>query len=130
MVADLIFLGDRIALALGRGHMNQHRACVLMGFFEGGDQLLQVVAIDGPHVGKAQFLKYGPHLGHGQPFHAFFHPIQFGRERLANKGQVLELLFEVVGQELNRRAEAHLVEVAGNRPHVGRNRHFVVVQHH
>jgi hypothetical protein len=37
---------------------------------------------------------------------------------------------KIVGQELNRRAQAHFVEIAGNRPDVGRNRHFIVVQHH
>lgn len=102
MVADLVFFGDGVALAFGGRHMHQHWPGVLVGFFEGSDQFLKVVAIHRPHVEEAQFLKHRPHLGHGEALHTFLNAIQFRRERVAQERQVLELLFEVVSEELHR----------------------------
>ena len=99
VVADLVFLSDRISLALSRGNVDQHGTDVLVGFLKGVDQLLQVVAIYRTHVGEAQFLKYGPDLRYSQTLHPFFDPVQFRGEGVAHKGQVLELLFQIVGQE-------------------------------
>jgi hypothetical protein len=80
-----------------------------------------------PKIGKAQFLKHRPHLGHRQAFHPLLHVV---RQGFIHKGQMLKLLLQIFRQKLHRRTQAQFIQIAGNRPHIGRNGHFIVIQHH
>ena len=130
VVTHLIFFRDRVALAFGGGHVDEHRALLLVTFAEDVNQFFNVVTVNGAHVGEAQFFKHCADFRYGQALHAFFDPIEFRRQGTAKERQMLHLLFDVVRQELHRRAKAHFVQVARQGPDVGRNGHVVVVQHH
>ena len=130
VIAHLIFLGEGIALALGGGHMHEHRPLVGVGLLEHLDHAGDVVAIHRTHVGEAQLLEHRTQLGHGQALHALFEVLQLGGQFTVQEGQVLDRLLGVVLQELQRLAVPHAVQVRAQRANRGADRHVVVVEHH
>lgn len=119
MVRHLIGLSVGIALAFGRGHMDQHRTFAAVGGCEGAHHLGDVVAVDRTHVGEAQLLEHGAHLWHRQPAHALLEPLELGRKLPVHEGQVLEGFLSAAGEELQRRAQPHAVQVGGEGAHRG-----------
>ena len=113
VIAHLVFLGEGIALALGRGHMDQNRALMGVGLLEDLDQPADVMAIDRPHIGEAQLFKDRTQLGNGKPLHALFEVLELGRELAVHERQMLDRLFGVVLKELERAAVPHPVQVGG-----------------
>ena len=88
MIAHLIGLGIGIALALLGDHMHQHRAAFSVGRLEGAHHFTDVMAVDRPHVGEAQFLEHGTHLGYREATHAALETVEFRRNLATHEGQM------------------------------------------
>ena len=110
--------------------MHQHRPLAAVGLLERAHHGSDVVAVDGAHVGEAQFFEHRSHLRHRQSPHAFAQAAQLGGDLAVQEGEVAHGLLGTLRKELHRRAEPHAVQVVGEGPHRGRDRHVVVVQHH
>ena len=77
VIANLIGLGVGVALALFGDHMHQHRATLTVSRLEGAHHFTDVMAIDWPHVGEAQFLEDSTHLGNREATHAPLEAVEF-----------------------------------------------------
>ena len=128
VVAHLVRFGIGITLALGGGHMHQHRPIHPVGGLEGAHHLGDVVAIDRAHVGEAQFFKHRAQLGHGQTAHALFEVAQLGGQLTVQERQVPNRLLRVAREELHRLAQPHAIQVGGQGSHRRGDRHVVVVE--
>ena len=110
VIAHLIGFGVGIPLALLGDHMNQHRAAVAMGGLEGPHHRADVVAVDGAHVGEAQFLEHRADLRHSQATHAALEAIQLIRQLPSHEGEIFHALLNTSRQELHRRAQTGPVQ--------------------
>ena len=111
MVTNAIGFSVAIALALGSTDMNHHGTCEGMRHFEGVDQFLEIVTINGTDVSKAEFFKYGSHfvLYHRHNFEIVLDAFNLRADLFAHKGNIADLPFEIVGDEFHRWAEAHFI---------------------
>jgi len=101
-----------------------------LGGLEGADHGADVVAIDRTHVGEAQLLEHGAHLGHRQAAQALLEVLQLGRQLAVQEGQAADRLLGVALQELHRFAQPHAVEMGRKSADRRADRHVVVVEHH
>ncbi len=123
-----VALGGLVTLALGREHMHQHRARHADCAAEDLHERLQVVPINRPQVGEAQVLEEHPR--YYEPLHAHPEVVHRLDHRLAHR-HAPEHPGHVVPRPAHRgrdvRPEAR--EHSGQRPHVARDAHLVVVEH-
>jgi len=117
VVTHLVGFGVGITLALGGGHVHQHRPLAAVGLLEGAHHGGDVVAVDGAHVGETQLFEHRAHLGHRQPAHALLEAAQLGGDLAVEEGQMAHGLLGAVGKELHRRAQPHAVQMVRQGPH-------------
>ena len=133
MKTNRIVFCQFIAIAFFGDNVQQLRACLAAQVFQGFHQQRHIMAINRARVVKAKFFKqrhvwiqrrtiyrffdfafdFFGHIHHARHFVQYFFGFVFGRFHQA---------FEI--------AHHRLRQVFWQRTHIGRNRHFIVVQHH
>ena len=96
-----------------------------MGRTQHGQQLIQIMSVNRPDIGKAQFLEQRP--AHG---HAFQHFLGPPRAFLKRFRQQADSPLGSRLQFLKRRTGIKTAQVRRQRPHWRRDAHLIVVQHH
>jgi hypothetical protein len=124
VVADLVVLGQLVALALGGHHVQQLRALEGLQQLERGDQRADVVAVDRPGVVEAHFLEQRGRHEHALPV---LFPAAHEARRLAG-ALVAEQLLAAFAQRVQRAAAGHAAEHLGQAADVLADRHLVVVE--
>ncbi len=124
MVQHRVGLGQFIALPLARDHMQELQPAQCLEIFQGGNQGIQIVAVDGPHIIETQLLEQrgGRHQPLGMALEAAGQ-FQHGRHVLQHRfADILRRRIEPARQQAG--------QIAVQRADRRGNRHIVVVQHH
>ena len=73
--------------------MNHHRATNLVSSVEGAGHLGDVMAINGPHIGKTELFEHSAHLGNRKSPHALLEAVEFRRNFPSHKGEMFHAFF-------------------------------------
>ena len=123
------FFRLRIALALDRGHMQQHRAADAARRQQCLRQIGQIVAVHRPHVVKAHVLeKRG--VGEHRALDALFHVVDEGVDRLADQRDMRQKVRQPLLPVHVAHAGAQMGQIAGDEAHVLADAHLIVVEDH
>ena len=121
-------LGRGEALALDGRDVHDDGPLGLEGAPQRAAQGVDVVAVDDAHVGPVELLP--PQAGRGEGLDRLLELRAEALEGGADAGgQLRQLLLHPLARSPQPRLQAHAVEVARERPDVGRDRHAVVVEH-
>ncbi len=123
MVFDLRLLGGSVTLALGGDHVQQLRAGQVLDRAQGGEQLRDVVAVDGTGVVETQFLEQ--RAGHEHALGVLLPALEEAAEERLLRNGALGALAPLVERAAGHRARGHL----GQRADIFADRHAVVVEH-
>ena len=121
-----ILLRKRIALALHRVDVDQHRSVLLLRPLQHVAQAGQVVAVNGPQIGEAHVLEQGT-AGPESFFQGRLDPVVEAVQAVLHRPLAKETpipLFEMVVGRL----AAQATQMGGHGPHVGVDGHAVVVE--
>ncbi len=128
MKPDRVLHCRLVAKPLLRDDMEQNRPLHLQHILNRREEMLKVVAVDGPTVLKSQFFKEQSRQNHafGELFGSAGKLLYVGAD-VRDLTQELTGLFTHFSVELTRDGPT---QIGGNSPDVSRDRHLVVVQNH
>ena len=117
------------ALALARDDVNQRRAVNIIAHVpKRFVQLTQIMPVNRPHVLKAPFLEQNARRD--ESFQEFVEPLAHFKHLFADARNRFDEMLDFEFQFIIQTAGDNAVQIDRHRPDIGRNGHFVIVQHH